>query len=178
MIKPKVIWITGLSGAGKTNLSKRLQKYFLEHENQKYVGLDGDVLRKGLCSDLGFSDEDRRENIRRVAELSKVFMENGQSCICSFISPTKKIRALARKIIGDDRFIEVYVNTPLEVCEKRDVKGLYKKARSGEIKKFTGIDSEYEAPENPEVIIDCSNQNLNVNDLYQKIKLYLSHLVA
>lgn len=147
---PKVIWMTGLSGAGKTTLSVALQEEI--HKRGFFSKIfDGDVIRKGLCNDLGFSMEDRTENIRRIAELSKIFLDSGIIVICSFISPTREVREMAREIIGKENFIEVFINAPLDVCEDRDVKGLYKKARQGLIKNFTGIDSEFEAPENPDV---------------------------
>jgi len=142
---PKVIWMTGLSGAGKTTLSAAL-----EHEIQRkgYFTkvFDGDVFRQGINKDLGYTLADREENIRRSAEIAKLFCDHGLIVICSFITPTGKMRDLARQIIGKERFVEVFVNCPLEICEQRDVKGLYKKARAGLLKDFTGIDSDYEKP--------------------------------
>ncbi len=147
---PRVIWMTGLSGAGKTTLSLVIQKE-LQKRGYFIKIFDGDIVRTGLCRDLGYSLEDRKENIRRIAELAKIFVDSGIIVICSFISPTHEMRSLARKIIGDERFIEVYVNATLEVCEQRDVKGLYAKARQGLIKNFTGIDSPFEPPEHPDI---------------------------
>jgi adenylylsulfate kinase len=147
---PKIIWFTGLSGAGKTTLSLALNKIILRRGYFTKV-FDGDIIREGLCKDLGFSDADRLENIRRIAEVAKLFADHGMIVICSFISPTTEMRNLAKKIIGKERFIEVYVNCTLEVCENRDVKGLYAKARQGLIKNFTGIDSIYEPPEHPDI---------------------------
>lgn len=149
---PQVIWLTGLSGAGKTTLAKAIEK---EIQSKGYFtkSFDGDIIRQGLNNDLGFSLEDRLENIRRIAELTKIFLDSGIIVIISFITPTIQMRQLARSITGENRFIEVFVNAPLEVCEQRDVKGLYARARRGEIKNFTGIDSVYEAPLSPDVEI-------------------------
>lgn len=144
--KAKTLWLTGLSGSGKTTIARVLERKLHEKGFATTV-LDGDNIRTGICNNLGFSIEDRTENIRRIAEVSKLFNQAGVICINSFVSPTKAIRKLAKEIIGEDEFIEVYINTPIEVCEQRDVKGLYKKARAGEIKNFTGIDSPFEAPE-------------------------------
>jgi adenylylsulfate kinase len=150
--RPVVIWLTGLSGAGKTTIAEAINAsilkkgYFTKH-------FDGDEIRKGINSDLAYSVADRHENIRRIAEISKLFLDSGLVVICSFISPTEEMRKLAREIIGNGRFIEIYVNAPLEVCELRDPKGLYKMARAGLLKDFTGIDSPYEPPENPEIEI-------------------------
>ena len=146
--KSKVLWLTGLSGSGKSTIAQGLERK-LYNEGFFAQVLDGDNIRSGICNNLGFSVEDRRENIRRISEVAKLFLHSGIIAINSFISPTKAIRAEAKSIIGDSDFIEIYINAPLEVCEARDVKGLYKKARAGEIKGFTGIDSPYEAPENP-----------------------------
>ncbi|MEI6888410.1 MAG: adenylyl-sulfate kinase [Bacteroidales bacterium] len=146
--RSKIIWMTGLSGAGKTTLSYALESalhgmgYFIQT-------LDGDNVRTGINKNLGFSDDDRYENIRRIAEVSKLFLNCGIITIASFISPTNEIREMARTIIGKDDFIEFFVNAPLDVCESRDVKGLYMKARRGEIKEFTGINAPYEIPVNP-----------------------------
>ena len=148
----KVIWMTGLSGAGKTTLS-----YALEAELHKLgyfvQTLDGDNVRTGINKNLGFSDGDRYENIRRIAEVSKLFINCGIITIASFISPTNEIREMAREIIGREDFIEFFVNAPLDVCESRDVKGLYLKARNGEIKEFTGINAPYEIPIHPSLEI-------------------------
>ena len=151
----KVIWFTGLSGSGKTTLASNLEKDLFFHRFFCQV-LDGDNIRTGINNNLGFSEEDRLENIRRISEVSKLIINTGMITICSFISPTNEIRNLARSIIGEEDFIEVFLNPPLAVCEDRDVKGLYKRARAGEIKDFTGISSPFEAPKNPDVEIDTS----------------------
>jgi adenylylsulfate kinase len=151
----KVIWFTGLSGSGKTTLASNLEKELFFHRYFCQV-LDGDNIRMGINNNLGFSEVDRLENIRRIAEVSKLIINTGMITICSFISPTNEIRSMARTIIGEEDFIEIFLNAPLEACEKRDVKGLYKRARAGEIKDFTGISSPFEAPKNPDVEIDTS----------------------
>ncbi|MEJ6692330.1 MAG: adenylyl-sulfate kinase [Saprospiraceae bacterium] len=155
----KVFWFTGLSGSGKSTIAIALEKELYARGFHCYL-LDGDNIRAGLCSNLGFTAEDRRENIRRISETSKLFIDAGVICINAFVSPTVEIRQMAKDIIGEEDFIEVYVNTPLEVCEARDVKGLYKKARAGEIKNFTGIDAPYEAPLNPQIEIKTVAQNI------------------
>jgi adenylylsulfate kinase len=144
--RAKVIWFTGLSGAGKTTLARHLEERLFAKNFMVQI-LDGDNIRSGINSNLTFSEEDREENIRRIAEVSKLFLNCGIVTINSFISPTERMRQLAIDIIGQDDFIEVYVNAPLEVCEQRDVKGLYARARRGEIKDFTGISSPFEYPE-------------------------------
>lgn len=154
-----VIWFTGLSGAGKTTLAANLEKELFFRRFFCQV-LDGDNIRAGINSNLGFSEADRLENIRRIAEVSKLLINAGVITICSFISPTNEIRNLARKIIGSKNFIEVYLSTPLEVCESRDVKGLYKKARAGEIQNFTGISSPFDIPVNPDVSIDTGKTGI------------------
>jgi adenylylsulfate kinase len=151
----KVIWFTGLSGSGKTTLASNLEKELFFRRFFCQV-LDGDNIRTGINNNLGFSDEDRLENIRRIAEVSKLLLNTGMITICSFISPTEEIRALARSIIGEKDFIEIFLNPPLEVCEQRDTKGLYKKARAGLIKDFTGISSPFEPPGHPDLEIDTS----------------------
>ena len=151
----KVIWFTGLSGSGKTTLASNLEKDLFFHRFFCQV-LDGDNIRSGINNNLGFSETDRLENIRRIAEVSKLLINTGMIIICSFISPTDEIRNLARKIIGEKDFIEIFLNPPLEVCEQRDTKGLYKKARAGLIKDFTGISSPFEAPKHPDLEIDTS----------------------
>jgi adenylylsulfate kinase len=148
--KPAVIWLTGLSGSGKSTIANLLEKK-LYSENKKTYLLDGDNVRHGLCGDLGFDDKDRVENIRRISEVAKLFVDSGTIIITAFISPFKADRAYCRSLLEAGEFIEVFVDTPIEICEQRDPKGLYKKARSGEIKHFTGIDSAYEEPETPEV---------------------------
>ena len=157
--RSKVIWCTGLSGAGKTTLAKNIEKA-LHYKGHLAQVLDGDNIRSGINNNLGFSKEDRMENIRRIAEVSKLLIESGVITINSFISPTTEIRKLAMDIIGEDNFIEIYVEAPLAVCESRDVKGLYKKAREGKIKNFTGIDSPFEAPENPDIVINTHEYSI------------------
>ncbi len=155
----KVIWFTGLSGSGKTTLAANLEKELFFRRFFCQV-LDGDNIRTGINNNLGFSKEDRLENIRRIAEVSKLLINTGMITICSFISPTNEIREMARNIIGKDDFIEIFLNPPLEVCETRDTKGLYQKARAGIIKDFTGISAPFEAPENPDVEIDTSSTSI------------------
>jgi adenylylsulfate kinase len=157
--KAKVIWMTGLSGSGKSTLAIGLQRTLHDAGKLVYV-LDGDNVRAGINSNLGFTEEDRKENIRRVAEVAKLLVDSGVIVICSFVSPTREIRDLAKKIIGATDFLEVYVNASLEECEKRDVKGLYKKARAGEIKDFTGIHQPFEAPEKPALEIITEHNSL------------------
>jgi len=167
--KATCLWLTGLSGSGKTTIAKGLEKK-LHAEGFMTQLLDGDNVRTGLCKNLSFSIEDRQENIRRIAELNKLFLDAGVITISCFVSPTIEIREIAKSIIGSD-FQEVFINTPLEVCESRDVKGLYAKARKGEIKNFTGIDSPFEAPLNPNVELKTAYQSIEatVEDLYSQI---------
>jgi adenylylsulfate kinase len=153
-----VVWFTGLSGAGKSTIAHSLEEQLFRSGCLSYV-FDGDNVRHGLCSDLGFSAADRTENIRRIAEMCKLFIDAGVVSLTAFISPLHSDRAMVRKMMGED-FIEVYCRCPVEVCEERDVKGLYKKARSGEIKDFTGISAPYEAPENPDLTIDTDKESL------------------
>lgn len=143
----KVIWMTGLSGSGKTTIAIGVEKALQKMGILTQI-LDGDNIRTGINKNLGFSETDRTENIRRIAEVSKLFLNCGIVTINCFVSPTKAIRSVAQEIIGANDFLEIYVNAPFEVCEQRDVKGLYKKARKGEIKNFTGLDAPFEAPEN------------------------------
>jgi bifunctional enzyme CysN/CysC len=154
--KGAVLWFTGLSGAGKSTLAIALEEALFERGFQVYV-LDGDNVRSGLASDLGFSHEDRTENIRRVGEVAALFAHAGVICISAFISPYREDRAIARRAAGD-KFFEVYVAADLATCEQRDPKGLYKKARTGEIQEFTGISAPYEAPLDPEIVVDTSSQ--------------------
>jgi adenylylsulfate kinase len=171
----KVVWLTGLSGAGKTTIANHLE---LELYKRGFVTqiLDGDIIRSGINNNLGFSVDAREENIRRVAEVSKLFVNCGIICFNSFISPTKEIREKAKQIIGEDNFIEVFVNTSLAVCEERDVKGLYKKARAGKIKNFTGIDSPYEKPENPDLILN--SDNMTIEESVNKCLEYLLPIIS
>lgn len=157
-----MIWFTGLSGSGKSTLAIALERELYKQGILCRI-LDGDNIRSGINNNLGFSEADRTENIRRIAEVSKLFVDCGIVTIAAFISPTNAIRRMAAKIIGNDDFLEVYVSTPIEECEKRDVKGLYAKARRGEIKDFTGISSPFEAPEHSFISIDTSCQPLEVS---------------
>ena len=157
--KGTMIWFTGLSGSGKSTLAIALERELYQQGILCRI-LDGDNIRSGINNNLGFSETDRTENIRRIAEVSKLFVDCGIVTLAAFISPTNAIRQMAARIIGEPDFLEVYVSTPIEECEKRDVKGLYAKARRGEIKDFTGISSPFEAPENPFISIDTSRQPL------------------
>jgi len=154
--KAVVIWMTGLSGSGKSTIAKGLENKLYE-EGILTKLLDGDNLRTGLNKNLGFSEADRMENIRRVAESAKLFLNTGIVTICSFVSPTREIRRMAAQIIGSDDFLEVLVDASFDECAKRDVKGLYQKALNGEIKDFTGLDAPFEKPENPFLVIDTEN---------------------
>ena len=167
--KALVLWMVGLSGSGKSTIAKGLEKK-LHSEGFFTELLDGDNLRVGVNNNLGFSVEDRQENIRRATEVAKLFYNAGIVTVCSFISPTKEIRSMAKEILGD-AMVEVFINTPLEECERRDVKGLYQKARAGEIKGFTGIDSPFEAPENPDVDVKTKDMSIeeSVEFLYNQI---------
>ena len=170
-----LIWFTGLSGSGKSTLANALE-YKLHQEGISTYALDGDNIRKGINRDLTFSPEDRTENIRRIAEISNLFIDAGTIVLGAFVSPYKKDRENIKNIVGNSNFVEIFVNTSLEECEKRDVKGLYKKARAGEIKDFTGINAPYEAPENPDV--EVTTDNLTIEEsaeiIFKKInkKIY------
>lgn len=146
--RSKVIWLTGLSGSGKSTIGLALEKKLFQ-ENFVAQLLDGDNIRSGINKNLGFSEEDRKENIRRIAEIAKLYLSSGIITINSFISPTAETRNIAKEIVGDGDFLEIYINAPMATCESRDVKGLYKKARAGEIQGFTGVNQAYEEPENP-----------------------------
>lgn len=167
---PKCIWLTGLSGSGKSTLANALEVALTEQGKHTYL-LDGDNVRHGLNKNLGMSDEDRTENIRRVSEVAKLMVDAGLVVITAFISPFRADRDAARALFEDGEFVEVFADAPLEECEKRDPKGLYKKARAGEIKEFTGIDSPYEAPANAEVVINTAENDIGecVRQLIEKI---------
>lgn len=169
-----VLWFTGLSGSGKSTLADALEQAFYQYSQKhspihSYL-LDGDNLRHGLCSDLGFSAEDRHENIRRVGEVAKLMVDAGLIVLTAFISPYQKDRQQVRGSFEQGRFIEIFVDTPLSICESRDPKGLYQKARRGEIKQFSGIDSPYEPPIDPELHLDGT---LSISELTQQILAYL-----
>jgi adenylylsulfate kinase len=171
----KVVWLTGLSGSGKTTIAIALER---ELNSKGYLTqvLDGDNVRTGINNNLGFSDEDRRENIRRVAEVSKLLVNCGVITINCFVSPTEEIRKQAKDIIGEKDYIEVFVNAPLEICEQRDVKGLYAKARKGELKDFTGISAPFEAPRNPHVEIRTAE--VTVEEAAAKLFAHLEPLIS
>ena len=168
--KSRVIWMIGLSGSGKTALAKYLERKLMDNGYYSKL-LDGDNVRSGLNAGLGFSETDRTENIRRIAEVSKLFLDGGVICVNSFVSPTHEVRNQAKVIIGSNDFIEVFINTSLEECEKRDVKGLYAKARAGDIPNFTGISSPFEAPENPAIEIQTKNKSIEESgdELFTKL---------
>lgn len=155
--QPKVLWFTGLSGSGKSTLAGLLEQKLVSEGKHTYL-LDGDNIRHGLCGDLGFSDQDRVENIRRISEVSKLLTDSGLITLTAFISPFQADRGFCRNLLAPGEFVEIFVDTPLNICEQRDPKGLYKKARNGEIKHFTGIDSPYEAPESPEIHLNYEQQ--------------------
>lgn len=164
--KGVVAWLTGLSGAGKTTIAIALEKELYAKGLLTQV-LDADNIRTGINSNLGFTEADRAENIRRIAEVAKLFVSNGVITICCFVSPTERMRNTAKKIIGEKDFLEIFINAPLAICEKRDVKGLYAKARKGDIKDFTGIDSPYEAPADP--AIELRTNELTVEESVKRI---------
>lgn len=159
--QPSLYWFTGLSGSGKSTLASGLEVHFYNRGYNTYI-LDGDNIRSGLNSDLDFSDESRKENIRRIAEVSKLFLDAGVIVITAFISPFESERQFARSLVGEENFYEIHVNCPIEICEQRDVKGLYKKARAGKIKNFTGVDSPFEIPKDPDLIVDTATNSLEI----------------
>ena len=165
-----ILWLTGLSGSGKSTIGHRVERMLIERGAFAYV-LDGDNIRHGLNRDLGFSPEDRVENIRRIGEVARLFGDAGALVLSAFISPYRKDRDRVRALMGPGEFIEVFVDTPLEICEARDPKGLYKKARAGEISNFTGLDAPYEAPENPEVHLETAD--LSVDGAASQVIRYL-----
>jgi adenylylsulfate kinase len=168
--KGVTIWLTGLSGSGKSTIAVELEHALIENRHLAYI-LDGDNIRHGLNKNLGFSPEDRTENIRRIGEVAKLFTDAGIITITAFISPYREDRDAVRKLLNNGEFIEVYVKCPLDVCEERDTKGLYKKARAGEVKDFTGISAPYEEPLNPELTIDSSK--LTVEESTRTVLNYL-----
>lgn len=168
--KSFILWFTGLSGAGKSTLAHAVEKALFDFGCSTFV-FDGDNVRHGLCSDLGFSPEDRQENIRRIGEMSKLFVEAGVISLTAFISPYRSDRARVRQLMKDGQFIEVYCNASIEVCESRDVKGLYQKARKGEIKEFTGVSSPYEPPTQAELEINTGKDALE--DCVKQVIAYL-----
>jgi len=156
--KSSVLWFTGLSGSGKSTIANEVENQLFQQGKRVYT-LDGDNIRLGINKGLGFTPEDRSENLRRIAEIAKLMVDAGMIVIAAFVSPLKEDRALVEAIIGEEDFVEVFVNTPLEECEKRDVKGFYAKARKGEIENFTGISAPYEAPEAPEITLKTLEQS-------------------
>ena len=158
--KSVVLWFTGLSGSGKSTLAHAVEEE-LHQIGCRTIVLDGDNMRHGLCKDLDFSDESRKENIRRIGEVAKLFIESGVITLTAFISPFKEERDKVRKLLANQDLIEIYVKCPIGVCEARDVKGMYKKAKANEIKNFTGISSPYEAPESPDLIVDTDQETLD-----------------
>lgn len=165
-----ILWFTGLSGSGKSTLARHVENTLMEREHLTYV-LDGDNIRHGLNKNLGFTPEDRKENIRRIGEVARLFADAGIITIAAFISPYQEDRDRIRGLMEEGEFLEIYVKVPLEVAEERDPKGLYKKARSGEIDNFTGIDAPYEEPENPEIVIDTGS-----TDLKESVRTIVRHL--
>jgi len=157
--KSVILWFTGLSGAGKSTLAHSVEEHLHKIGCRTFV-LDGDNVRHGLCGDLGFSEDDRKENIRRIGNVAKLFLEAGVIILTAFISPFKADRKLVRNMVHPGEFLEIYCNADVQVCEQRDIKGLYKKARKGEIPDFTGISSPYEAPSNPELIVNTGVDSL------------------
>jgi adenylylsulfate kinase len=166
----KVLWFTGLSGSGKSTLTSLVNKGLFQLGYHSFI-LDGDKIRNGICKDLGFSEKDRAENVRRVGEIAKLFSESGTLVLAALISPYRTDREKVRSLFSNDDFIEIYCKCPIEICENRDVKGLYESARKGKIKEFTGISSPYEEPINPEIVIDTS-----ILSEEQSVKMILNFL--
>lgn len=166
-----LVWLTGLSGSGKSTLADQVEAYFHEKGKHTYT-LDGDNTRQGLNADLGFSEEDRRENLRRVAQTANLMVDAGLLTFAAFISPLKENRELVKEIVGADNYVEIYVKASVETCEKRDVKGLYKKARQGEIKDFTGISAPFDEPQNPDLTVDTEQNSSEVclDEIVKKIE--------
>ncbi len=172
--KPLMIWLTGLSGSGKSTIANQLDVYLNDKGYHTYC-LDGDNIRKGINNNLGFTEADRNENLRRVAEIGKLMLDAGLICISAFVSPLNKDRELVKGIIGKENLVEIFVDTPLEICEKRDVKGLYAKARRGEIKNFTGINAPYETPTNSDIVI--KTEHGSVDDAVSQITNTIENLI-
>lgn len=172
--KAVTLWFTGLSGSGKSTIASEVEKQLWKKNHNTYL-LDGDNVRHGLCKDLGFSEEDRNENIRRIGEVAKLFVDANVICLTAFISPYLKDRDQVRALFAEGDFVEVFIDCPLNICEKRDPKGLYKKARAGIIKNFTGIDDPYEKPLNPEITI---NATLPVEECAQQIVSYIEKRIG
>lgn len=173
--RSKLIWFTGLSGSGKSTIAKGLEKELFKRGFYVQV-LDGDNIRMGISNNLSFSYEDRIENIRRISEVAKLFVDAGVITICSFVSPTQEIRKIAQDIVGDPDHIGVFIDTPIELCEERDVKGLYKKARAGEIKDFTGITSPFERPSNPNLILKTADHT--IEESIQEVLDYILPIIT
>ena len=165
-----LLWFTGLSGSGKSTIANAVEKTLVEKGIHTYI-LDGDNVRKGLNSDLAFSPEDRKENIRRIAEVANLMMDAGLVVLGAFVSPYEKDRANIKQIVGVGQYVEIFVNTPIEVCENRDVKGLYTKARAGEISNFTGIDAPYEAPSHPDIEVDTTKVSVE-----EAVEMVIRHI--
>ncbi len=170
--KSFTVWFCGLSGSGKSTIANEVEKYLYSNSCKTYI-LDGDNVRKGLNNNLDFTEESRKENLRRVSEVAKLMVDAGLVVLTAFISPFEEERTFAKNIIGEDSFVEVFIDTPLEICEQRDVKGLYKKARTGEISNFTGISSPFEAPSNPDLVVKTANRPLA--DCVQEVINYLKN---
>ena len=168
-----VLWFTGLSGSGKSTIANRVEQELFKKGLKTYT-LDGDNIRTGINRGLGFTEEGRHENLRRIAEVAKLFVDAGIITIGAFVSPLEKDRELIKNIMGENDFIEIFVDTSLEECERRDVKGLYKKARAGEIKNFTGIDAPYEAPKHPDILIETEKES--IEEAVQKVITFVENL--
>jgi len=174
---PCILWFTGLSGAGKSSIAAAVEKKLYELGHHTYL-LDGDNIRHGINQDLGFSNEDREENIRRVGEISKLFVDAGLIVLTALISPFHSDRKKVRELVNDNEFIEIHIDTPIDICEQRDSKGLYKKARKGEIKNFTGVDSTYELPEHADITIDTIENDIDMCANIIIDYLYGRHIIS
>lgn len=172
--KSSVFWFTGLSGSGKSTIAHEVEKRLFDKGLRSYV-FDGDNVRHGLCCNLGFSPEDRAENLRRISEVAKLFVENGTICFCAFIAPLQVDRHSIREILGAD-YHEIFVSCPLEVCETRDVKGYYKRARAGEIKNYTGISAPYDVPEHPDLVVHTERES--IEESVEKVLAFVEQVVG